>query len=381
LNFAKVLVVMVGYYLFLGILLGGMTDAYQQLNTTNETIPTDDYERGIFEYNTIAEMYENLSGQFEEISQNQWPGDNREMGLSDKITIGPVYVRTEDYPEYPKGRWVTEPHTIQSAVNQWLSWTPFITSGHWKMEYAYWEHGTNDSLDLGEQVWIYPHVYYNSPGIYLNGPATKTPIMVVWGFDASRGVVFRQVYQSSMGSDESVSGLEYVIPILNIDDAIRMIRSGYGYTAIYKFYAGTMGNKDLQYVIDVVTLSEPGLVDNFIDALKGGMSYQQIENMWNVKVELAERYCGVVYGVDGRSEQLQWIPQGAVPYHANTGGGLKGIWGTLKSAVTGYAILTNDQVPMPIQAIIYALTLGPFSLLLAYIAIKEALWALPFVGG
>jgi len=137
----------------------------------------------------------------------------------------------------------------------------------------------------------------------------------------------------------------------------------------------------LQYVIDVVTLSEPGLVDNFVNALKGGMSYQQIENMWDVKVELAERYCGVVYGVDGRSEQLQWIPQGTVPYNANTGGGLKGIWGTLKSAVTGYAILTSDQVPMPIQAIIYALTLGPFGLLLVYIAIKEILWAAPFVGG
>ncbi|MCD6261660.1 MAG: hypothetical protein J7J52_01380 [Deltaproteobacteria bacterium] len=367
-NFAKVLVFMVGYYLFLGILLGGMTDAYQQLNTTNETIPTDDYERGIFEYNSIAEMYENLSGQFEEISQNQWPGDNREMGLNSRITIGPVYVRTEDYPEYPKGREIFEPDSWQSFANQWFPHSDghggIAWGGNWKMEYAYWKYGINDSLDPGDPVWIYPHIYYNSPGVYIGGEFFKSSILVVWGFDASRGKIF----QEAIGS--------------NVQPAYQQnITTPYGYTAIYKFYAGTMGNKDLQYVIDVVTLDKPGLIDNFITALKGGMNYQQIENMWDVKVKLAERYCGVVYGVDGRSEQLQWIPQGAVPYHANTGGGLKGIWETLKSAVTGYAILTSDQVPMPIQAIIYALTLGPFSLLLVYIAIKEVLWAAPFVGG
>jgi hypothetical protein len=347
------LVMLAVYYGTLGLILNGMAGAVNEYNTLdNGTIPVD-YEPDDVFTGEMREWYEEMSSNFEQMEQNTWPGDNMEVGLSDRIEIKPVYHATEDYSEYPSGDWIFEPDSFQSFFNQW-----FAGGGNWQMKYEYWDYGNRMNMSPGEEVWIYPHIYYNSPGIYFGGEVTDTAFLTVWGFDATRGKAFENVYELE------TTGME----------------SGYAYSKIYKFYANEMTNHDLQYVIDVAVLKEPGLADAAYSALKGGMSYQQIENMYDCNINLEERYCGVIYGEKGRADYWHNAPQGTnIPHtgYETSGGAFK--W--LRDAITGFAFLTSDEVPMPIAWLARILVFGPLGVLLGYVIWTEVRSLIPFISG
>lgn len=350
------LVMLAVYYGLLGLILNGMAGAVNEYNTLdNSTVPVDYNPDDVFT-GEMEEWYEAMSEDFELAEQKTWPGDNKEMGLSDRIDMGPVFHDTVDHEEYPDGDWIHEPDTWHSVLNQ------LTTGKHWRMKYDYYDYEHHSNLSAGQEVYIYPHVYYNSPGKYFSGSATETPFITVWGFDATRGKVFQEVY-----SIKAAGG-------------ILELKSGYSYSYIYKFYGGQMSTHDLQYVIDVAILKEQGLVDEFITSLKGGMSYKQIENQFDVEVELAERYCGVIYGKQGRAEYWHNVPQGQNIPHIDQSDAT-GAFKWLKDAITGFAFLTSDEVPAPIGWLARILVFGPLGILISYIVWTEVRSLIPFISG
>lgn len=141
-----------------------------------------------------------------------------------------------------------------------------------------------------------------------------------------------------------------------------------------------MTEYDLQYVIDVAVLKEKGLADQFVSALKGGMSYQQVEDMYDVEVNLEERYCGVIFGEKGRQDYYYNVPQGQnIPHHGyeTSGGAFK----FLQDAIQGFAFLTSSEVPAIIGILARTLVFGPLGVLISYIVWTEVRSLIPFISG
>lgn len=170
------LILLVVYYSLLGVILTGMAGAISEYDTTgNTTIPVDYQPDDVFT-GEMKEWYSEMSASFEKMEKKAWPADNEELGLSDRVEIKPVYHDTVDHEEYPSGGWIFEPDTYQSFLNQF-----FAGGGNWKMKYEYWDYGHHANMSPGENAWIYPHIYYNSPGIYFGSSATDTAFLTVWG--------------------------------------------------------------------------------------------------------------------------------------------------------------------------------------------------------
>lgn len=334
------------------LLLSGFASAIEEYNTLDtDEIDYSEYEIDVIEYQKIQDFYDEISSHFEQMEYDLW--EDGEKMLSDRITIGPVKVRNIDIAEYPKRREIYEPGTLKSWGSHWFGWLPPglnpFNKGMWQQLSSEWDYGDNASLDPGEDVWIYPHIYYNPKTLFVE----KTRFIVIWGFDATGGNVFREVYNEPA-------------------------TSGYAYSIIYKFYAGKMTRQDMLYVVDVCTIKEAGLVDNIVAAIRGGMSYQQIEDMWGIKLQLAERYCGRVSGIDGPPDYYYWIPSGIAPHQSHRVGG---VWDTIKGVIKGFAIINSEETPVILRTILVSIIFGPMIALLGYITWTEVRSLIPFIRG
>jgi len=361
LNWKGVIVFLAVYYFMFTFIMGAVSAMYYQYG--GETAVEDTIsDTGVYTYEDVQEWYDYIDEQFESMKYDSW--EEGEKGLSDRITIGPVYHLNYNDAEYPKRREIFEPGSWESMGSQWLSWLTPHTKGKWRMLSDYWDNGNMMNISYGEPVFIYPHIYYNSPGVYIGGEFFKAQFLVIWGFDATQGQVFRDVV---VPGEEDLSGV--------YDEEVN---TGYAVSMIYKFYAGPMPAHDLLYVIDACVLkNDKGLVDGVVAALKGGASYDQIETMFNTKLDLAERYMGRIKGDKGAPDEYYWVPSGIAP-HQGGGHGIYNVFSWLQDGIKGMSQATSGDTPTIIRMLYYGVFIGPILALLGYGLARHIISIKPF---
>ena len=346
---AKIIVVVIVMVFVYSLIIGAVNSSKEYYTGESGGIVDGDE---VYTYTEFQDFVDAMNMNMRELQYNGW--EVGEENRDKRIKIGPVFHLNYKAPEIPfNGRnTIAEPDTFQSLWNQ------YVAGGDaWKMIYEYWDYGSMDYINESDDVYLYPHIYYNSPGFYKVNPnnlpkwlfilpATALPsstagtwkaqFITVTGYDATRGEMFTDYI------DESVS-------------------TGFAVSIMNEFYAGTMTHHDLLYVIDVCIVKEEGLLEIIQGMISQGMTLQQIADITDAHLAVAERYKGRISGEGGSPDTYYMLNDIVAPHDVGDYDG----WEMLRESVKYLA--PPDGTPEFISAIHYAFFIGAIGSVIAFV--------------